>query len=450
MYAPSASSIPYCSRKFVPAILATLLLLVGSLNAQTFTTIGSGFINDASIWSTDGGATSCNCTPVSELPTVFVLNGGNCEINHNVFFTRDVIIMGSSVIININATGALTGTSSLDIRAGVVNNYGSLGASDVSVQNGGFLNNQDLMSVSPGDLVNLFQGRINLAGRTNIPNGNFTNDGIIDIRGSATVFVGLRIINNEFINMEPAACMQVIGDMNNVGTISLINGPGKAYIQSNSNILNVGTWDTDVNYCAAGTAVGLVHAMSCTSCGVLPVELAGFEATLDNGQVILDWETVAELDNSFFTVERSNDGTSFTELMEVSSSSPVSGRVYQTYDVDPFHGISYYRLSQTDQNGAREILETVLVNNAAEATHYFNAFPNPFQESIRVTTEGMEGQTISVQVLDLSGREVARRAIARTADFSVYEVPTQDLPAGMYMVVVTGNQVTESFKLLHN
>ena len=439
------------AKKILVSFLTAFVLLFGVAQAQTYTTISNGFINDPGIWSTDGGITPCNCSPVAELPTAFILNAGSCEINHNVFFTRRVIILGTGITININASGALTGTSPLELRTGVINNYGSFGASDVSVQNGGFLNNQNLMSVTPGNLVNMFQGRINLAGRTNIPNGNFTNDGMIDIRGSATVFVGGRLNNNQFINMEPSACLQVIGDLTNFSTgfISLINGPGKAFVQSNSNINNLGTWDTDVDYCVGGVAIGLAHPQNCVNCGILPVELAGFEAEMDNGQVILSWETIEELDNNFFTIERSNDGKQFEELMQVESSSPVNGRVYQAFDIEPFFGISYYRLSQTDMNGTTRKLETVLVNNAEAATRHFNAFPNPFTDAIRVTTFGMGGAPVSILVTDLSGKVVARKEIDQTADFDVYEVQPQELPTGMYLVVVRGNKVTESFKLFH-
>lgn len=431
-------------------LLFSFFLLLGVANAQTFTTIASGDLTDPAIWSTDGGSSPCSCVPTTELPTLSVINGGNLEINHPVTISKATMIYGITIVVNVNTpNGSITGAFDFDVRSGVLNNYGLVDVTGMDVYNGGFLNQQAELNIAPGNLVNLFQGRMNLVGNTTIPSGDFINDGIIDIRSNATVQIGGLFTNNEFLNMEPSSCINVVGDVTNDGSISLINGPGNAYIDSGNNIANLDTWDTDVDYCAAGGAVGLAHAANCSNCGVLPVELVGFDVQMDNGQVILGWETASETGNSFFSIERSADGESFEEFMRVSSESPLSGKVYQAFDAAPFFGISYYRLSQTDQDGKTQQLNTVMVNNASDAGQHFNAFPNPFNETIRVTTFGLEGGAVTIQVMDLSGREVARKHINQTADFSVYEIQPEHLPSGMYVVTVSGMNKKESFKLFH-
>ena len=436
--------------KKIFTLILSLFVFVGISYAQTYTTIADGNLNDPAVWSTDGGATPCGCTPMTFLPTLDLINGGNVEINHSMILTQNTMIFGIALTTNVNApNGSVTGDFSFDVRSGVLNNYNNVTVGSMAVWNGGFLNQQGQMTVSPGNLTNLFQGRMNLAGNTNVPNGDFINDGMIEIRSNATVIVGGNFTNNEFVNMEPSGCINVTADVTNDGFISLINGPGNAYIESGNNISNNDTWDTDVDYCAGGFSNGLAHPANCSNCGILPVELIGFEGKLDDGQVILSWETTTETGNDFFTIERSNDGQTFEIMTTVSSGSPVSGKVYQAFDVAPYFGISYYRLSQTDLDGTTQKLETVMINNVEEASKHFSAFPNPFNETIRITTFGLEGAPVTIQVLDLSGREVARKEVSETADFSVYEIEPGTLPNGMYVVTVSGKNMTESFKLLH-
>jgi hypothetical protein len=51
----------------------------------------------------------------------------------------------------------------------------------------------------------------------------------------------------------------------------------------------------------------------------LPIELLNFNAVPDGENVDITWETKTEVNNNYFTVERSQDGHNFTELTKVNS-----------------------------------------------------------------------------------------------------------------------------------
>ena len=99
-------------------------------------------------------------------------------------------------------------------------------------------------------------------------------------------------------------------------------------------------------------------------------------------------------------------------------------------------------------DGTTRKLETVMINNADDQTR-FNAFPNPFTETVRITAYGMEGAPVTVKMTDLSGRVIRTEKIDQTADFEVYSLHPGVLDPGLYVVTVSGNQETKSFKLLH-
>ncbi|MBK8363074.1 MAG: mechanosensitive ion channel family protein [Bacteroidetes bacterium] len=82
------------------------------------------------------------------------------------------------------------------------------------------------------------------------------------------------------------------------------------------------------------------------SATTLPVELINFEADKVDGAVKLTWSTATEVNNEYFTIERSNDGKHFGELEKITGAGNSSfSNTYSMHDNDPLEGVSYYRLS---------------------------------------------------------------------------------------------------------
>src|SRR5688572_1178487 len=85
----------------------------------------------------------------------------------------------------------------------------------------------------------------------------------------------------------------------------------------------------------------------------LPVELISFDAVpVDNNKVKLDWITATEINNDYFTVEHSLDTYEWEKVTQVPGYGNSNTNIeYEAWDVDPYEGISYYRLKQTDFDG---------------------------------------------------------------------------------------------------
>lgn len=85
----------------------------------------------------------------------------------------------------------------------------------------------------------------------------------------------------------------------------------------------------------------------------LPVELLYFSSTPDKNTVRLDWATASETNNHFFSLERSRDFRHVEEI-GILEGAGNSNRIltYRFTDMDPLSGLSYYRLKQTDYDGA--------------------------------------------------------------------------------------------------
>jgi hypothetical protein len=116
----------------------------------------------------------------------------------------------------------------------------------------------------------------------------------------------------------------------------------------------------------------------------LPVELLDFTAEIKNRTVDLTWQTASEHNNDFFTVERSSDGFNFEPIAYVDGAGNSTTLLnYSEVDLQPLDGVSYYRLKQTDFDGAFEYSDIRVVSSAADAQVLI--YPNPSKGSIQIS-----------------------------------------------------------------
>ncbi len=174
----------------------------------------------------------------------------------------------------------------------------------------------------------------------------------------------------------------------------------------------------------------------------LPVELLSFEANpAGNKRVECRWITASEVNNDYFTVERSRNGIVYADIGRVegagNSSSPLH---YALTDHDPYKGLSYYRLRQTDFDGTVTHAGPVAVRIMETGQVYL--YPNPGDGNLfLVTTEPGS----KYQVHDMSGRMVTK-GMAETA--GTMHVDLTPFAKGVYSLVVTSRDRRRSFRVV--
>jgi len=135
----------------------------------------------------------------------------------------------------------------------------------------------------------------------------------------------------------------------------------------------------------------------------LPVELLHFHANPTNGQVALNWATASEVNNDYFTVERSADKENWDEVVRLDGNGSTNTmNQYSTMDPKPLIGTSYYRLKQTDTNGEYSHSHVVPVTFLSEE---LEIYPNPTSDIFYV--QGDLSNVSIIQVLDGRGRVVS-------------------------------------------
>ena len=147
---------------------------------------------------------------------------------------------------------------------------------------------------------------------------------------------------------------------------------------------------------------------------VLPTELLYFDAKPDNSQVDLTWATAMEMNNSYFTVERSRDGIGFDSLARINTLAPDGNSSikldYSAFDLTPLPGTSYYRLKQTDLDGNTKYSGIVSVNFTQRAP--IAVYPNPSTGTVYVSGLPTDGATVNVAWYDLGGKLLVQQLAA--------------------------------------
>ncbi len=189
-----------------------------------------------------------------------------------------------------------------------------------------------------------------------IENIAFTKDTIIAIGNSsvnAVYLVQSRTISYIYFAQDTHAPLLAVAKGQTSSSISVLGVPIIAFSDST----------TSVSYLKAFT---------------LPVSFASFNASLNNNEVALQWQTAQEINTDHFNVQRSLTGNNFEDITQVKATGNSSGSRYTYTDQDfAKSGVPptvYYRIKETDKDGKLYYSTTAIVHgNSAIVSLY----PNP-------------------------------------------------------------------------
>jgi hypothetical protein len=142
----------------------------------------------------------------------------------------------------------------------------------------------------------------------------------------------------------------------------------------------------------------------------LPMTLIRFTAKLNsNKQVDVNWTTASEINNDYFSVQRSANGIDFETIAEVDGAGNSTGILhYYSLDKNPLHGISYYRLLQTDFDGKQSMSQIVPINNSSSFNADVIVYPNPVTDFALIAFNPSVENTGQVvfELYDVLGKQV--------------------------------------------
>jgi hypothetical protein len=255
------------------------------------------------------------------------------------------------------------------------------------------------------------------------------------------------------------------GQANGGYTMPLTGGVGTSTTTTNPWISNNGTpyqfaprpscGQATVQTLSCNSIVLIIHGpgisyqtVACNFTGtVMPVELIDYTGEQTDNGVQLNWSTASETRNDHFTVYRSADAQSWTEMKQIAGAGTKEGySAYSWTDDAPLTGTNYYRLTQTDVDGNvrdQGIAAIEYIRNDEAAT---SIYPNPSTTgSFNVRVISRTKSPVEVVLRDQLGRIAGQATLSETDElgnrFILQDVVSTESGNGFYIAEIIQDNI---------
>jgi hypothetical protein len=180
----------------------------------------------------------------------------------------------------------------------------------------------------------------------------------------------------------------------------------------------------------------------------LPVSYTGIAASLEpDGSRLVIWSVAQDIKTASYTVQRSSDGSSFTDAGTVAALGSSDPQTYHFFDADAVNtDVLYYRVRDNDKDGQAGYSKTVLLREPQLAT--ITVTPNPVKDNLQVHFGDNAAGDYSLDIISSSGELVHRRKLTVSARELVSISRPAGIVAGLYVVRLThSNGSVQYFKL---
>jgi hypothetical protein len=235
------------------------------------------------------------------------------------------------------------------------------------------------------------------------------------------------------------------GSLNNIGCTSGSGGTVTATI-TNLTPGQVVTIGLDGN---AGANCTYGISASNTVPVPLPIELAEFKATKKEDFIHLQWRTALEINNDYFTIERSNNAVDFYSIGQIkgagTSNKPLS---YSFDDHNAINNVVYYRLRQTDYSGKYGYSDPIAVVSTNDDK--LSVAPNPASDAIVISYNCGASSEEIMYIYDNKGNIVMSKKLICSEGSNKMNVDISELNTGMYMVLISLGDKLYKTRLIKN
>ena len=173
-----------------------------------------------------------------------------------------------------------------------------------------------------------------------------------------------------------------------------------------------------------------------------PIELLSFNVKYNSEKTVnIDWITATEINNDFFTIERSVDAIIFSEIIYLDGAGNSSQiNTYKSIDQNPVSGVSYYRLKQTDYNGEFSYSKIEMVNLVQSDFEILNSYHNNNQ--LEIILSSSKDSPLSLELYNIEGKKIFSLNDELNYDVKKISIPTSAFNKGVYIIKVSdGNKV---------
>ncbi|MBC7696244.1 MAG: hypothetical protein H7141_12450 [Burkholderiales bacterium] len=180
----------------------------------------------------------------------------------------------------------------------------------------------------------------------------------------------------------------------------------------------------------------------------LPIELINFEANCINKNVVLEWCTATEKDNSYFLVEQSLDGINFTAIGQVFGNGTTNQKHCYQYTTLATSSLVYFKLTSIDDKGLKSNSKIISVASCGNPDENI-VIANDGTKEIGLLLNASSDQNIQLYVHNALGQIVESIELNVLKGNNNLRVALNNVSNAMYYVsVYNGNEKLISKKIL--
>ena len=163
----------------------------------------------------------------------------------------------------------------------------------------------------------------------------------------------------------------------------------------------------------------------------LSVTWGRFNATVNNQQVVLNWQTQQETNAAHFVIEHSTNGQQFSPIGTVAAkgNSTIPSNYVFTHSSPNLYTSNYYRLRQVDLDD-KDIFSAIRSVRFSNGTNVkVQATPNPVHNMLQVNVQARD---ISIEISHVNGTRLYRSQLQP----GTHLVNLEKYPAGFYQLII--------------
>lgn len=177
----------------------------------------------------------------------------------------------------------------------------------------------------------------------------------------------------------------------------------------------------------------------------LPITLINFNGSLNNdNKVKLNWQTANEVNTKNFIVQKSSNGSAFSDVGTVKSLLTTGTNSYTYTDNNPFQATNYYRLKMEDNDG-RFTYSNILAIKLSFNTK-LTVYPNPVHNTASLLFNSIAGNKYSINITDMTGRSVKHIEGVSIIGTNSINIDVRNFSKGTYFINVNNENGRQSLK----
>ena len=174
----------------------------------------------------------------------------------------------------------------------------------------------------------------------------------------------------------------------------------------------------------------------------LPIELLSSTANCENDKVVIEWSTASEINNDYFSIERSRNAMDW-EVIEIvtGAGNSLQEQRYSITDEEYLNEIGYYRIKQTDFNGKEGYLSEFAVECKQQNEFSISVYPNPSSGVFTLEASFDKNEPYFLQIIDVYGKKAKEFFVESNRQ----KIDLSSQPKGIYLIKVFTNDLSREY-----